>query len=82
MAIKNATDQNKNISSSMKMKFPSKKELPTNTSTKCIAQVDSGSWNADVCKTKKAEGETICECESLNPTSLMESLDYLLDKAS
>lgn len=64
------------------MKFPTTKKLPTNTSTKCIAQVDSGSWNADVCKTKKVEGETICECESLNPTSIMESLDYLLDKAS
>ncbi|CAD8210006.1 unnamed protein product [Paramecium octaurelia] len=82
LAIQNAVDKTKNITSSMKMKFPTNKQLPTNTSTKCIAQVDSGSWNADVCKTKKAEGETICECESLNPTSIMESLDYLLDKAS
>ncbi|CAD8121951.1 unnamed protein product [Paramecium sonneborni] len=82
LTIKDSTTQSNNITSSMKMKFPKAKELPANTSTKCIAQVDSGSWNADVCKTKKADGETICECESLSPTSIMESLDYLLDKAS
>ncbi|CAD8121269.1 unnamed protein product [Paramecium sonneborni] len=80
--VKNTSIETKNITSSMKMKFQTTKQLAPNTSTKCIAQINSGNWNANVCKTKKADGETICECESLNPTSIMESLDYLLDKAS
>lgn len=66
----------------MKFKFPINKTLPTNTSTKCVTQVSNGEWKADVCSTKTKNGETICQCESLNPTSIMESLDFIADKAA
>ena len=78
----NSSTNSNNLSSAMKFKFPVSKILPTNTSTKCIAKVSSGDWNADVCKSVKKNGETVCECNSINPTSIMESLDYLMDKAA
>ena len=78
----NSSAISSSFSSAMKFKFPNTKILPANTSTKCIAKVDSGDWNADVCKSVKKNGETVCECNSVNPTSIMESLDYLMDKAA
>lgn len=66
----------------MKFKFPTTKKLENNTSIKCITEVKEGEWNADVCSTVEKDGETTCECESLNPTSLMESFDLIADKAA
>ncbi|CAD8190791.1 unnamed protein product [Paramecium octaurelia] len=78
-------DTKSNISkatSQMKYKFPTPKKLENNTSIKCITEVESGQWNADVCSTVEKDGEATCQCESLNPTSVMESLNFIADKAA
>ena len=66
----------------MKFKFPVNKTMANNTIPKCVTKVSDEDWNADVCNTKNKDGEAICECESLNPTSIMESLDFIADKAA
>ncbi|CAD8165454.1 unnamed protein product [Paramecium pentaurelia] len=68
--------------SQMNFKFPTLKELKNNTSIKCISQAQNGEWNANVCKTVQKNGETTCQCDSLNPTSVMESLNLIADKAA
>ncbi|CAD8121927.1 unnamed protein product [Paramecium sonneborni] len=68
--------------SQMKFKFPTKKKLENNTQIKCITEVKSGEWDADVCSTVEKDGETTCQCDSLNPTSIMESLNLIADKAA
>lgn len=56
----------------MKFRFTNEKEIAKNSTLKCITKLDSGEWNADICNTNIKDGETICECESLNPTSIMD----------
>lgn len=44
----------------MKFKFPTTRKLDNNTAIKCITEVKSGEWNADVCNTVEKDGETTC----------------------
>lgn len=56
--------------------------MANNTSIKCISKISTGEWNTDICSTMHINNETICECQSLNPTSIMESLKFIEDRTS
>ncbi|CAD8121931.1 unnamed protein product [Paramecium sonneborni] len=76
------SSQNSILKQDIQFSFPKVKNLKPNTTLECISQLQNNTWTVDVCKTVKKDIEIICKCEKLNPTSVMESIDYILDKGN
>ncbi|CAD8072273.1 unnamed protein product [Paramecium primaurelia] len=74
--------QNTMLGQDIQFSIPKVRTLNSNTTLECISQLQNGTWSADICKTIKKDMEVICKCEKLSPTSVMESIDQILDKAS
>ncbi|CAD8190779.1 unnamed protein product [Paramecium octaurelia] len=76
------SSKNSKLGEDVSFSFPKVRTLQSNTSLECISQLQNGTWAVDICKTVKKELEVICKCDELSPTTVMESIDQIIDKGS